>query len=221
MKLQRAVSMEFLGTLLLAVSIVGSGHMAAAITHDYGLQLLINAIATAIGLATVIKLGMKVSGAHFNPAVTLVMLTLKKTEPKVGAYYISSQILGAITGVIIANVIYKQPAVIQSLIIRNGPNLFLSEVLSTSVLLWIILRFPNREDLVAIYAPLWIFGGILFTSSTSFANPAITIGRSFTNSITGIAPSSSVLFIVAQLIGAALGLLIAKKITNPSLEKDE
>jgi len=221
MKLQRAVSMEFLGTLLLAVSIVGSGHMAAALTHDYGLQLLINAIATAIGLATVIKLGMKVSGAHFNPVVTLVMLTLKKIGPKVGAYYISSQILGAITGVIIANVIYKQPAVIQSLIIRNGPNLFLSEVLSTSVLLWIILRFPNREDLVAIYAPLWIFGGILFTSSTSFANPAITIGRSFTNSITGIAPSSSILFIVAQLIGAALGLLIAKKITNPSLEKDE
>jgi glycerol uptake facilitator-like aquaporin len=74
---------------------------------------------------------------------------------------------------------------------------------------------------VAIYAPLWIFGGILFTSSTSFANPAMTIGRSFTNSITGIAPSSIILFIVAQLIGAALGLLIAKKITNPGLEKDE
>lgn len=221
MKLQRAVSMEFLGTLLLAISIVGSGHMAAVLTNDTGLQLLINAIATAIGLATVIKLGMKVSGAHFNPAVTLVMLALKKTEPKVGAYYIFSQILGAITGVIIANVIYKQPAVIQSLITRNGSNLFLSEVLSTSVLLWIILRFPNREDLVAIYAPLWIFGGILFTSSTSFANPAITIGRSFTNSITGIAPSSIILFIVAQLIGAALGLLIAKKITNPGLEKDE
>lgn len=221
MKLKLAVSMEFLGTLLLAISIVGSGHMAAVLTNDTGLQLLINAIATAIGLATVIKLGMKVSGAHFNPAVTLVMLALKKTEPKVGAYYMFSQILGAITGVIIANVIYKQPAVIQSLITRNGSNLFLSEVLSTSVLLWIILRFPNREDLVAIYAPLWIFGGILFTSSTSFANPAITIGRSFTNSITGIAPSSIILFIVAQLIGAALGLLIAKKITNPGLEKDE
>jgi glycerol uptake facilitator-like aquaporin len=76
--------MEFLGTLLLAVSIVGSGHMAAVLTHDSGLQLLINAIATAIGLATVIKLGMKVSGAHFNPAVTLIMLVLKKLSPKLG-----------------------------------------------------------------------------------------------------------------------------------------
>jgi len=98
---------------------------------------------------------------------------------------------------------------------RSGSNLFVSEVIATAVLLWIILRFPKRDDLVSLYAPLWIFGGILLTSSTAFANPALTIGRVFTTSITGIAPQSIFAFIVAQLLGAAIGLLIARNITNP------
>jgi glycerol uptake facilitator-like aquaporin len=89
------------------------------------------------------------------------------------------------------------------------------------VLLWIILRFPKRDDLVAIYVPLWIFGAILFTSSTSFANPAITVGRVFTSSIVGIAPASVLLFIIAQLLGGLLGLLVAKQITNPDKTNDE
>jgi glycerol uptake facilitator-like aquaporin len=101
------------------------------------------------------------------------------------------------------------------MILRSGPNLFVSEVIATAVLLWIILRFPKRDDLVALYVPLWIFGGILLTSSTAFANPAITIGRVFTTSITGISPESIFAFIVAQLLGAAIGLLIARNITNP------
>jgi glycerol uptake facilitator-like aquaporin len=89
------------------------------------------------------------------------------------------------------------------------------------VLLWIILRFPKRDDLVAIYVPLWIFGAILFTSSTSFANPAITVGRVFTSSIVGIAPASVLLFIIAQLLGGLLGLLVAKQITNPDKTNNE
>jgi glycerol uptake facilitator-like aquaporin len=215
MKIQRAVRMEFLGTAILAFAIVGSGIMATNLTSDSALRLLINAISTAIGLAVVIRIGIKVSGSHFNPAVTLIMLFIKKIDTRSSLFYISAQILGAISGVTTANFIFDQKVLNQSMILRSGSNLFVSEVIATAVLLWIILRFPKRDDLVALYAPLWIFGGILLTSSTAFANPAITIGRVFTTSITGIAPESIFAFIVAQLIGAALGFYVARNITNP------
>jgi len=219
-KIQRAVGMEYLGTAILAFAIVGSGIMATNLTSDSALRLLINAITTAVGLAVVIRVGLKVSGSHFNPAVTLVMLTIKKIDARSSLFYITAQILGAISGVATANFIFDQKVLYRSMILRNGSNLFVSEVIATAVLLWIILRFPKRDDLVALYVPLWIFGGILLTSSTSFANPAITIGRVFTTSITGIAPESIFAFIVAQLIGAAIGLLIARNITNPKLTID-
>ena len=215
MKIQRAVGMEFLGTAILAFAIVGSGIMATNLTSDSALRLLINAISTAVGLAVVIRIGIKVSGSHFNPAVTLVMLFIKKIDAQSSIFYIGAQILGAISGVVTANFIFDQKVLDSSMIDRSGSNLFVSEVIATAVLLWIILRFPKRDDLVALYVPLWIFGGILLTSSTAFANPAITIGRVFTTSITGIAPESILAFIIAQLIGAAIGLLIARNITNP------
>jgi len=213
--------MEFLGTMILAISVVGSGHMAALLAPDEGTKLLINALASAIGLAVVIRIGMKVSGSHFNPVVTLVMLYLKKVDLKSAAFYITSQITGAIIGVGIANFIYEQSFFELSQIKRNSANLFVSEVLATAVLLWIILRFPRRDDLVALYVPLWIFGAILLTSSTSFANPAITIGRTLTNSFTGIAPASVILFIAAQVVGAILGMLVARILTNSSKDNHE
>jgi glycerol uptake facilitator-like aquaporin len=212
--------MEFLGTSILAFAIVGSGIMATNLTSDSALRLLINAISTAVGLAVVIRVGMKVSGSHFNPAVTLVMLFIKKIDARSSIFYISAQILGAISGVATANFIFDQKVLDISMIDRSGSNLFVSEVIATAVLLWIILRFPKRDDLVSLYAPLWIFGGILLTSSTAFANPALTIGRVFTTSITGIAPESIFAFIVAQLLGAAIGLLIARNITNPREASD-
>ena len=221
MRNQKAFAMEFLGTMILAIAVVGSGHMAALLAPDDGTKLLINALATAIGLAVVIRIGMKVSGSHFNPVVTLVMLYLKKVDLKTAAFYIPSQITGAIIGVGIANFIYEQSFFEVSRIKRDGSNLFVSEILATTVLLWIILRFPKRDDLVALYVPLWIFGAILLTSSTSFANPAITIGRTLTNSITGIAPASILLFISAQVIGALLGMLVAKNLTNSSKDINE
>lgn len=214
MKIQRAISMEFLGTALLAFAIVGSGIMATNITSDVGLRLFINALATAIGLAIVIRLGQKASGSHFNPAVTLVMLVLKKIDSKLSIFYITAQIVGAISGVAAANYIFDQKVFYRSMTMRDGSNLFVSEVIATAVLLWIILRFPKRDDLVATYLPIWIFGAILFTSSTSFANPAITIGRIFTTSMTGIAPESVFAFIIAQLIGAGIGLTLARNVTN-------
>ena len=221
MKQQRAVMMEFLGTAILAVGIVGSGHMLTSLGAANGLELFVNALATAIALAIAIRIGMKISGSHFNPAVSLVMLLLKKIKFKIFLLYVVAQTLGAISGTILANFMFNQQVLAQSEISRDGSNLFLSEIFATMVLLWIILRFPKRDDLVAIYVPLWIFGAILFTSSTSFANPAITIGRVFTSSIVGIAPASVLLFIIAQLLGGLLGLLVAKQITNPDKTNDE
>ena len=221
MKQQRAVMMEFLGTAILAVGIVGSGHMLTSLGADNGLELFANALATAIALAIAIRIGMKISGSHFNPAVSLVMLLLKKIEFKIFLLYVVAQTLGAISGTILANFMFNQQVLAQSEISRDGSNLFLSEIFATMVLLWIILRFPKRDDLVAIYVPLWIFGAILFTSSTSFANPAITVGRVFTSSIVGIAPASVLLFIIAQLLGGLLGLLVAKQITNPDKTNNE
>ena len=221
MKQQRAVMMEFLGTAILAVGIVGSGHMLTSLGAANGLELFVNALATAVALAIAIRIGMKISGSHFNPAVSLVMLLLKKIEFKIFLLYVVAQTLGAISGTILANFMFNQQVLAQSEISRDGSNLFLSEIFATMVLLWIILRFPKRDDLVAIYVPLWIFGAILFTSSTSFANPAITVGRVFTSSNVGIAPASVLLFIIAQLLGGLLGLLVAKQITNPDKTNDE
>ena len=221
MNQKRAIGMEFIGTMILAVAIVGSGHMAATLAQDGGVKLLINALATALGLAVVIKVGMKTSGAHFNPAVTLVMVILKKISNQAAALYIAAQVLGAILGVGIANLIYDQSFLKQSSIIRDGSNLFFSELFATAVLVLIILTFRKKDELIAVYVPIWIFGAILFTSSTSFANPAITIGRVFTNSFTGIALDSVLLFVVAQFIGALVGLVVAKNLTIAGKKSDE
>lgn len=217
----RAFGMEFLGTMILAIAVVGSGHMAAQLSNDSATRLLINALASAIGLAVVIRIGIKISGSHFNPVVTLAMLYLKKLNLVDAAIYIAAQISGAIIGVGIANLMYEEAFLEVSQIKRNGSNLFFSEVLATAVLLWIILRFLNQDDLISLYVPLWIFGAILLTSSTSFANPAITIGRTFTNSFTGIAPSSIMLFISAQIVGGLIGMTVAKNLTESSKDKNE
>ena len=221
MRNKTAFGMEFLGTMILAIAVVGSGHMAAQLSNDSATRLLINALASAIGLAVVIRIGIKISGSHFNPVVTLAMLYLKKLNLVDAAIYIAAQISGAIIGVGIANLMYKEAFLEVSQIKRNGSNLFFSEVLATAVLLWIILRFLKQDDLISLYVPLWIFGAILLTSSTSFANPAITIGRTFTNSFTGIAPSSIMLFISAQIVGGLLGMTVAKNLTESSKDKNE
>lgn len=221
MKKKQAIGMEFVGTMILAIAVVGSGHMAANLSQDSGIRLLINALATTVGLAVVIKIGMKISGAHFNPVVTLVMLVLGKLSNKVAALYVAAQILGSVLGVGIANLIYEQKFLRQSSILRNGSNLFVSEIFTTAVLIWIILKFGKKVEMIEIYVPIWIFGAILFTSSTSFANPAITIGRVFTNSFTGIALDSVLLFVTAQIIGALLGLILAKSLTLVGKKSDE
>ena len=206
----KPIILELIATAVLALAIVGSGYMASELTKDSALVLFINALATAIGLAIAINLAGKISGAHLNPVVTLVMLIQKRVSNIIGIFYIIAQIFGAILGTIAANYIFGQSAFQSSTQIRNGSNLLVSEVIATAGLLWIILNNLSNSKNIERYVPLWIFGGILFTSSTSFANPAITIGRSFTDSVTGIAPSSILGFVLAQLVGGIIGLTLAK-----------
>ena len=206
----KPIILELIATAVLALAIVGSGYMASELTKDSALVLFINALATAIGLAIAINLAGKISGAHLNPVVTLVMLIQKRVSNIIGIFYIIAQICGAILGTIAANYIFGQSAFQSSNQIRNGSNLLVSEVIATAGLLWIILNNLSNSKNIERYVPLWIFGGIIFTSSTSFANPAITIGRSFTDSVTGIAPSSILGFVLAQLVGGIIGLTLAK-----------
>lgn len=215
MKYPRALAMEFIGTALIAVAVVGSGWTALSIGADQVSGLLINAIATGLILAIVIRIGLKSSGSHFNPAVTVVMVGLRKMKAEKGFMYIASQILGAIAGVALSNAIYEKTIFGDSTITRSGNGIFIGEVLATAGLVWIVLRFPKKPELAAIYLPMWIFGAIIFTTSTAFANPALTIGRIFTGSPSGIASSSIAAFIGAQLIGALVAVGLDKLITHP------
>jgi len=215
MKYPRALAMEFLGTALIAVAVVGSGWTAVSVGADQVSSLLINAITTGLILAIVIRIGLKSSGSHFNPAVTVVMVGLRKMKAEKGFMYIAFQILGAIAGVALSNAIYEKTIFGDSTITRTGNGVFIGEVLATAGLVWIVLRFPKKPELVAIYLPMWIFGAIIFTTSTAFANPALTIARIFTGSPSGIASASIAAFIGAQLIGALVAVGLDKLITHP------
>ena len=210
----RAPAVEFIATALLALAIAGSGFMASDLTQDLALTLLINSLATAIGLAVAIKLAAGISGAHLNPVVTLVMIFQKRIELVQAFFYIVAQIAGAIGGVLIANYIFGEKVIQSATQLRSGSNLFVAEIIATAGLLWIILANLKNSSVIGVYVPLWIFSAILFTSSTSFANPAITISRSFTDSFTGIALESVPAFILAQLIGAGLGVALARGFKN-------
>jgi glycerol uptake facilitator-like aquaporin len=215
MKYPRALAMEFIGTALIAVAVVGSGWSAVAAGADQVTGMLVNAVATGLILAIVIRIGLKSSGSHFNPAVTVVMVGLRKMKAEKGFTYIASQILGAIAGVALSNAIFEKTIFGDSTITRSGNGVFIGEILATAGLVWIVLRFPKKPELVAVYLPLWIFGAIMFTTSTAFANPALTIARIFTGSPAGIASESIAAFIGAQLIGALVAVGLDKLITHP------
>ncbi len=203
----RRVLAEYLGTMILVAAVVGSGIMAANLTDDVGVQLLMNMLATVLVLGLLIWTLGPISGAHFNPAVTGVALVRREIPGREGAGYIPAQIAGAITGAILANLMFDLPAVQMSTTERTGANLLLGEVVATAGLLWIIgaLTRTGNGRLGPGLVPAWIGAAYFFTSSTSFANPAVTIGRSFTDTFAGIAPASVGAFIAAQLVGAAIG----------------
>jgi glycerol uptake facilitator-like aquaporin len=208
----RRVAAEFLGTGALVAVVVGSGIMATNLTRDYGLALLINALATVLGLAVLIEVLGPISGAHFNPAVSLVALVRREIRGPEAGYYVLAQVGGALVGVAVANVMFGLPAWTQSTHVRSGAGIWLGEVIATAGLLLIIgaITRTHRGNLGPILVAAWIGSAYFFTSSTSFANPAVTIGRAFTDTFSGIAPSSVPLFILFQLVGAGIGAALTE-----------
>ncbi|MFV0308827.1 MAG: aquaporin [Desertimonas sp.] len=205
--LDRRLVAEALGTGLLIVAVIGSGIMASRLSpDDTGLQLLENAAATAAALIGLILVFGAVSGAHFNPVVTLVDRANGTISGRDTAWYITAQILGGCAGAIVANLMFDLPAVEWSTTTRSSGALWLSEVVATVGLLLIIhgcVR-SGRADVVAFAVGLWIGGAYWFTASTSFANPAVTVARTLSDTFAGIEPASAPMFIVMQLIGAAI-----------------
>jgi glycerol uptake facilitator-like aquaporin len=210
--LVRRLAAEGLGTGLLVVAVVGSGIMASRLSpHDVGIQLLENAAATAAALIGLILMFGAVSGAHFNPVVTLVDRGFGTIPRGEAALYIAAQVVGACIGTMVANLMFELPIVEWSTKSRSSAALWLSEVVATVTLLLVIhgcVR-TGRANVVPFAVGLWIGGAYWFTSSTSFANPAVTIARTLSDSFAGIKPSSAPMFIVMQLIGAviAFGLI--------------
>ncbi|GAA4102154.1 aquaporin [Nonomuraea soli] len=214
--MRRRLLAEFVGTALLVTVVVGSGIMAQTLSpDDVGLQLLQNSTATVLGLAVLILILGPVSGAHFNPVVSLADWWQGRrtgtglSVRDLGGYALA-QVLGAIGGSVLANAMFDRPAITWSTHDRAAPYLWLGEVVATAGLVLVIFCLVRSGRTTAAPAAVaaYIGAAYWFTSSTSFANPAVTIGRAFTDSFAGIAPSSVPGFVVAQLIGCVIGLLL-------------
>ncbi|MFD7834054.1 aquaporin [Streptomyces sp. NPDC059761] len=213
--LVRRAAVEGIGTAALVAVVVGSGIQATGLTQDVGVQLLANSLATVFGLVVLIALLGPVSGAHFNPVVTLAAyVTGRRSGDGPGlrevAAYVPAQVAGAIGGAVLANAMFAGPVVAFSTHDRWDAHLWLGEVVATAGLVWLIfgLARAGRAHLAPVLVASYIGAAYWFTSSTSFANPAVTIGRAFTDTFAGIAPASVAPFLAAQLLGAALGLAL-------------
>ena len=202
---------EFLGTALLVAAVVGSGIMAQALAQgNLALALLANAIATGAILYVLIVAFGPVSGAHFNPAVSFVFAARREIGWRVAVCFAVAQIIGAICGTVLAHAMFAEPLIQFSSHARSGLPQWLSEGVATFALVLTILgTLRTRPDAVPVSVALVIVAGYWFTASTSFANPAVTIARSLTDTFSGIAPADAPGFIVAQFCGASVALLIA------------
>ena len=207
----RRLFAEYLGTALLVTAVVGSGIMASRLSpNDIGIQLLENSVATVLALSVLILVLGPVSGAHFNPVVTLADWWLHRRLSAMDITgYVAAQIVGAISGSILANAMFGLAPAQISHTSRNASHLWLGEVVATAglVLLVFALLRSQRTSVIPAAVGAYIGAAYWFTSSTSFANPAVTIGRVFTDTFAGIAPASVPGFLAAQLIGALLGVL--------------
>ncbi|MTD57986.1 aquaporin [Amycolatopsis pithecellobii] len=213
--LARRAAAEAIGTAALVAVVVGSGIQATELSRDIGVQLLANALATVLGLGVLIALLGPISGAHFNPVVSLAAWLTGRRSPdgmplREVAAYVAAQTAGAVAGSVLANAMFSRPLVSWSTHDRFAGHLWLGEVTATAGLILLIfgLLRSGRGHLAPITVASFIGAAYWFTSSTSFANPAVTIGRAFTDTFAGIAPSSVVPFLAAQLVGAALGLAL-------------
>ena len=211
--LRRRLSGEFVGTFFLLAAVVGSGIMAETLSPgDVGLQLLQNAIATGGVLTALILAFGAVSGAHFNPAVTLVEALLGGIDRTTAAAYVIVQTAGGIAGVIAANVMFDLPAVTWSTKDRSAVHLVFAEGIATLGLLLVIFLIvrAGQANTVAFAVGGYIAGAYYFTSSTSFANPAVTVSRMFSDTFAGIEPAAAPMFIVAQLVAVGVAVVLIR-----------
>lgn len=216
MTLQK-LSAEFVGTALLLIGVVGSGIMAQSLTDDTALALLANAIATGCILYVIITILGPISGAHFNPVVTLAFAARGDHPWGLTLQYIPVQIIGGIVGVWLCHVMFDLSVLQFSGTDRTGPNQWTSEVFATFGLLFVIFG-GLRSNVAAVptLVALYITGAYWFTSSTSFANPAVTIARMFSDTFAGINPAHVAGFIGAQLVGLLVALVVLPAVLGPN-----
>jgi glycerol uptake facilitator-like aquaporin len=196
---------------MLLAAVVGSGIMAERLTTDDALRLLCNVLATGAVLFVAIMLFAPISGAHFNPAVTLFSVLQRSSAPRTAARYLFAQVLGAILGVWLAHAMFGEPVFALGVKTRTGASQFLSEAVATFGLVLTIAGTAQRSrETIAASVALYIVAAYWFTASTSFANPAVTLARSLTPTFSGIAPADAPAFIAAQLLGAVAAWMCAR-----------
>ena len=212
---------ELIGTALLVTAVIGSGIMAEAVTSDVGLRLLLNQLSTILGLGVLIAALMPVSGAHINPVVTFALFLRRALSGADAVMYVLAQLLGSLGGVVLAHVMFGEVPISISGQDRLTTGTFVGEVVATAGLVAVIILLAHRghEAAIPLAVPAWIGSAFFFTSSTAFANPAVTLGRMWTDSFTGIAPLSGLGFIGAQMVGMALALALVTPLVAGSKEK--
>jgi glycerol uptake facilitator-like aquaporin len=196
--------------------VVGSGIMGANLSVDNGVALLINTVSTVLALALLILVISPISGAHFNPAVSLVNVFSRLQPAREAGVYIVAQTVGAIVGAVLANVMFDLAALQISERDRTSLGMLVGEVVATAGLIAIIgiLSARKQTAIIPVAVAAWIGSAYFFTSSTSFANPAVTVGRMFSDTFAGIAPESVLPYIAAQLVGAAIGAAVVAAMTK-------
>ncbi len=214
--LRKKLFAEFLGTAVLVATVVGSGIMATNLSADLGIDLLINTVATVFVLYILITLLAPISGAHFNPLVSAISFFRKELSAASTIYFFIAQILGGSLGAVLANLMFEHPAIEPSQHVRNGSHLLLGELIASAGVIFIIFLAVKQgiDKKIPRLVAAWIGAAYFFTSSTSFANPAVTIARGLTDSFSGIKFSSVPGFIAAQIVGAILGYSGFKFITS-------
>lgn len=205
----RRLVAEGLGTALLVAAVVGSGIMAQTLAQDPALALLCNTIATGGALVAILLVFGPVSGAHLNPAITVVMAATRDLTARLAAGYLAAQVAGAITGAALANAMFDRPLIERSTTVRAGAPLLLSEGAATFGLVGVVLAVGRtRPARAPVAVAAYITAAYWFTASTSFANPAVTLGRAFSDSYAGIRLADVPGFVVAQAAGALLGGIV-------------
>lgn len=199
---------EFLGTLLLVATVVGSGIMAVSLSSDVGVQLIINTLATVFVLFVLISIFSPYS-ADFNPAVSIALVVTGVRAPVELVWYIPVQLTAGFLGAMLANTMFDMPAISIATTERASTGIYISEVVATfGLVLLILLLLRSNQNLIAVSVAAWIGAGYFFTASTSFANPAVSFGRVFSDSFAGIAPISLPAFIILQISGAMVAVLV-------------